>query len=116
MYSLLQMRNDFPVTESSSCTCQYSYAEFQDINQHEVGCGHHDRLFGDSGESFTVDAYLQKSCERPASGYLHDMTSNRTYGLFHAHAHDMKFLDQWMEELLDLKQDGHCTNGVRHTS
>lgn len=72
---------------------------------------------GVTGASLAVDAFLHKSKEPPASqsdqsgGYDPD-GAQRGHGVFHAHAHDMEFLAQWIGEMLDLtKQCG--INGKR---
>lgn len=59
-----------------------------------------------SGASLAVDAYLHKSKEPPApqsDGYDPD-GAQRGHGVFHAHAHDMEFLAQWIREMLDLNK------------
>ena len=70
-----------------------------------------------TGASLAVDAFLHKSQEPPTSqsdqsGRYDPDGAQRGHGVFHAHAHDMTFLAQWMGEMLDLnKQCG--INGKR---
>lgn len=64
----------------------------------------HGPILNNSGSSIALDAYLHENKARPTSYYAEDRgDSDQLHGIFHAHAHDMPYLEQWMGEMLDLR-------------
>lgn len=56
------------------------------------------------GASLALDAYMHKNQGPSAPGAVEDGDRNkRPHGVFHAHAHDMQYLEQWLGDMLDLK-------------
>lgn len=59
----------------------------------------------DSGTSLALNAFLHKNQEDTIPGCGGDDANDKLpHGVFHAHAHDMAFLEQWIGEMLDLSR------------
>lgn len=79
----------------------------------------------DGGASLAVDAFLHKNRAPPAGSYGGEDVSDDEEveqrrkppppGVFHAHAHDMAYLEQWIGEILNITRgtDGGEADGAR---
>lgn len=62
---------------------------------------------GDMGRSLALDAFLHEN-RKPwtagaaEGGNQHKYLTAGPHGMFHAHAHDMSYLEQWLGDVLDL--------------
>lgn len=80
---------------------------------HTSSDGHYGPIHDDSGASLALDAFMLKTCDLPDTGCQSGAQPVRRLGVFHAHSHDMPFLDQWIGEILDLRQNS--TNSISPT-
>ena len=69
----------------------------------------------DGGSSLAVDAFLFRNTAQSADPCAEDADdeeearqqgqTHSTQGVFHAHAHDMAYLEEWIGEILNLTRD-----------
>lgn len=66
----------------------------------------------DGAASLAVDAFLHKNTAPPDNRYGGEDADNKKtrgqphpHGVFHAHAHDMAYLEEWIREMLNIWRD-----------
>lgn len=80
----------------------------------------------DGGASLAVDAFLHRNQAPPDCPYGEDDVDDdeearqlarrpSPHGVFHAHAHDMAYLEEWIGEMLNITRgvDGGKGDGAR---